>query len=186
MSPQYLWRRRQLIQSTHSTVAISTWSMLSQGTCLDQLGLVEAVDRLGQRIVDTTSRQPRPRVESWTRRGVRRGLTTCTATRDHGDEQGRSDLRGRRGRRSRWPARAHWPNRAAYPQGVSNVSEGGLEPPCPLRALAPQASASTYSATRTPPSCRTSDENYSKPGTWHRTIPSGTPTATAGAGRHRT
>jgi hypothetical protein len=29
------------------------------------------------------------------------------------------------------------------------VSEGGLEPPCPLRALAPQASASTYSATRT-------------------------------------
>jgi site-specific DNA recombinase len=30
------------------------------------------------------------------------------------------------------------------------VSEGGLEPPCPLRALAPQASASAYSATRTP------------------------------------
>ena len=30
-----------------------------------------------------------------------------------------------------------------------NVSEGGLEPPCPLRALAPQASASAYSATRT-------------------------------------
>ena len=29
------------------------------------------------------------------------------------------------------------------------VSEGGLEPPCPIRALAPQASASTYSATRT-------------------------------------
>src|SRR5665647_3701825 len=29
------------------------------------------------------------------------------------------------------------------------VSERGLEPPCPLRALAPQASASTYSATRT-------------------------------------
>src|SRR5215472_93766 len=29
------------------------------------------------------------------------------------------------------------------------VSEGGLEPPCPLRALAPQASASAYSATRT-------------------------------------
>src|SRR5690349_8039255 len=31
------------------------------------------------------------------------------------------------------------------------VSEGGLEPPCPLRALAPQASASAYSATRTWP-----------------------------------
>src|SRR5215475_10836065 len=31
------------------------------------------------------------------------------------------------------------------------VSEGGLEPPCPLRALAPQASASAYSATRTQP-----------------------------------
>src|SRR5690349_1242515 len=31
-----------------------------------------------------------------------------------------------------------------------SVSEGGLEPPCPLRALAPQASASAYSATRTP------------------------------------
>ena len=31
----------------------------------------------------------------------------------------------------------------------SDVSEGGLEPPCPTRALAPQASASTYSATRT-------------------------------------
>ena len=30
-----------------------------------------------------------------------------------------------------------------------SVSEGGLEPPCPTRALAPQASASTYSATRT-------------------------------------
>ncbi len=30
-----------------------------------------------------------------------------------------------------------------------SVSEGGLEPPCPLRALAPQASASAYSATRT-------------------------------------
>jgi hypothetical protein len=29
------------------------------------------------------------------------------------------------------------------------VSEGGLEPPCPKRALAPQASASAYSATRT-------------------------------------
>ncbi|GAA4905049.1 recombinase family protein [Streptomonospora salina] len=33
--------------------------------------------------------------------------------------------------------------------GDSKVSEGGLEPPCPMRALAPQASASTYSATRT-------------------------------------
>ena len=30
-----------------------------------------------------------------------------------------------------------------------NVSEGGLEPPCPFGALAPQASASAYSATRT-------------------------------------
>src|SRR3954469_13596822 len=29
------------------------------------------------------------------------------------------------------------------------VSEGGLEPPCPIRALAPQASASANSATRT-------------------------------------
>src|SRR6478672_3685347 len=29
------------------------------------------------------------------------------------------------------------------------VSEGGLEPPRPIRALAPQASASAYSATRT-------------------------------------
>src|SRR6266568_5089073 len=33
--------------------------------------------------------------------------------------------------------------------GIRVVSEGGLEPPCPLRALAPQASASAYSATRT-------------------------------------
>ena len=32
---------------------------------------------------------------------------------------------------------------------IELVSEGGLEPPCPIRALAPQASASTYSATRT-------------------------------------
>jgi hypothetical protein len=31
----------------------------------------------------------------------------------------------------------------------NNVSEGGLEPPCPFGALAPQASASAYSATRT-------------------------------------
>ena len=30
-----------------------------------------------------------------------------------------------------------------------DVSEGGLEPPCPFGALAPQASASAYSATRT-------------------------------------
>jgi hypothetical protein len=33
--------------------------------------------------------------------------------------------------------------------GQRFVSEGGLEPPCPNRALAPQASASAYSATRT-------------------------------------
>src|SRR5436309_13956265 len=33
--------------------------------------------------------------------------------------------------------------------GKDVVSEGGLEPPCPQRALAPQASASAYSATRT-------------------------------------
>jgi hypothetical protein len=31
----------------------------------------------------------------------------------------------------------------------NSVSEGGLEPPCPFGALAPQASASAYSATRT-------------------------------------
>src|SRR5664280_1436581 len=31
----------------------------------------------------------------------------------------------------------------------NRVSEGGLEPPCPFGALAPQASASAYSATRT-------------------------------------
>jgi hypothetical protein len=30
-----------------------------------------------------------------------------------------------------------------------SVSEGGLEPPCPFGALAPQASASANSATRT-------------------------------------
>ena len=34
-------------------------------------------------------------------------------------------------------------------RGLSNVSEGGLEPPRPFGALAPQASASAYSATRT-------------------------------------
>jgi hypothetical protein len=33
------------------------------------------------------------------------------------------------------------------------VSEGGLEPPCPFGALAPQASASAYSATRTGRCC---------------------------------
>src|SRR5712692_978176 len=33
--------------------------------------------------------------------------------------------------------------------GIRVVSEGGLEPPCPFGALAPQASASAYSATRT-------------------------------------
>ncbi len=32
---------------------------------------------------------------------------------------------------------------------AKRVSEGGLEPPCPFGALAPQASASAYSATRT-------------------------------------
>jgi hypothetical protein len=44
------------------------------------------------------------------------------------------------------------------------VSEGGLEPPCPIRALAPQASASTYSATRTlgPPGRPGQRRNYSK------------------------
>ena len=35
--------------------------------------------------------------------------------------------------------------------GIRVVSEGGLEPPCPFGALAPQASASAYSATRTWP-----------------------------------
>ena len=35
--------------------------------------------------------------------------------------------------------------------GERYVSEGGLEPPCPFGALAPQASASAYSATRTWP-----------------------------------
>jgi hypothetical protein len=40
----------------------------------------------------------------------------------------------------------------------NTVSEGGLEPPCPLRALAPQASASAYSATRT------SDARYASAG----------------------
>ena len=34
-------------------------------------------------------------------------------------------------------------------RGFRCVSEGGLEPPCPIRALAPQASASANSATRT-------------------------------------
>ena len=34
-------------------------------------------------------------------------------------------------------------------RGRAPVSEGGLEPPRPIRALAPQASASAYSATRT-------------------------------------
>ena len=48
-------------------------------------------------------------------------------------------------------------------RGVSTVSEGGLEPPCPLRALAPQASASTYSATRTPPSSRTATRTIASP-----------------------
>jgi site-specific DNA recombinase len=41
----------------------------------------------------------------------------------------------------------------AYPRAANIgkwfVSEGGLEPPCPFGALAPQASASAYSATRT-------------------------------------
>ena len=32
---------------------------------------------------------------------------------------------------------------------ITSVSEGGLEPPRPIRALAPQASASANSATRT-------------------------------------
>src|SRR5664280_1063019 len=40
--------------------------------------------------------------------------------------------------------------RPAVGDHVQNrVSEGGLEPPCPFGALAPQASASAYSATRT-------------------------------------
>ena len=39
------------------------------------------------------------------------------------------------------------PFRGVFPG--QKVSEGGLEPPCPIRALAPQASASAYSATRT-------------------------------------
>ena len=46
---------------------------------------------------------------------------------------------------SRRPARANY---KPLTWGF-NVSEGGLEPPCPIRALAPQASASAYSATRT-------------------------------------
>ena len=41
------------------------------------------------------------------------------------------------------------PSPSGQHMSLVRVSEGGLEPPCPLRALAPQASASTYSATRT-------------------------------------
>src|SRR5260370_6814275 len=49
----------------------------------------------------------------------------------------------------------------------SNVSEGGLEPPCPFGALAPQASASAYSATRTSAChgwCRASRLTIANPG----------------------
>src|ERR1700749_2119324 len=67
---------------------------------------------------------------------------------------------------SAWPARSR-PQPAAPQPGADRtgrgpeigalnpvtwknlVSEGGLEPPCPFGALAPQASASAYSATRT-------------------------------------
>src|SRR5258708_27813048 len=47
------------------------------------------------------------------------------------------------------------------------VSEGGLEPPCPFGALAPQASASAYSATRTSAChgwCRASRITIANPG----------------------
>ena len=48
------------------------------------------------------------------------------------------------------PKRATPTLRTSAPEvGVKNVSEGGLEPPRPFGALAPQASASAYSATRT-------------------------------------
>src|ERR1700726_1847976 len=48
-----------------------------------------------------------------------------------------------------------------------NVSEGGLEPPCPFGALAPKASASAYSATRTSAChgwCRASRITIANPG----------------------
>jgi hypothetical protein len=50
---------------------------------------------------------------------------------------------------------------------INSVSEGGLEPPCPFGALAPQASASAYSATRTSAChgwCRASRITIANPG----------------------
>lgn len=51
-----------------------------------------------------------------------------------------------------WP-HVHWhrleKQKTPRELGAQPVSEGGLEPPPPIRGLAPQASASAYSATRT-------------------------------------
>jgi hypothetical protein len=65
---------------------------------------------------------------------------------------------------TRNPAVCMKPRKALLWNKFEKVSEGGLEPPCPLRALAPQASASAYSATRTRHACGTHRLSYlSKP-----------------------
>src|SRR4051812_7997628 len=64
-------------------------------------------------------------------------MMACTATTHPQERVARADALGFA------PAEAH--GSVLRPA----VSEGGLEPPCPFGALAPQASASAYSATRT-------------------------------------
>jgi hypothetical protein len=62
---------------------------------------------------------------------------------------------------------AAWPSFALTASYELKVSEGGLEPPCPFGALAPQASASAYSATRTSAChgwCRASRITIANPG----------------------
>lgn len=51
MSPQASWRRSLFHQATHPAVASSTLDRPPGTVAVDQLGLVEAVDRLGQGVV---------------------------------------------------------------------------------------------------------------------------------------
>jgi hypothetical protein len=72
---------------------------------------------------------------------------------DHGDDRGPLDglISEARAPRLSGKSVAESLSRANYKPLTweTSVSEGGLEPPCPFGALAPQASASAYSATRT-------------------------------------
>jgi hypothetical protein len=101
--------------------------------------------RAGQR-----HRTARPRLAVTKAAAAGGGNDRGDGPRGHGRLPDKRRLRGREPGRPLWLAARCVFKRCLFGE-ISPVwvSEGGLEPPCPFGALAPQASASAYSATRT-------------------------------------